>query len=132
MSNIFVADDTKWKLKPLFFFLPDQDGAEPCANSASALNLLRLADFLDKDEWRDYAVKLLMVFGDRLSKIPIALPEMMCGLMYLQAKSKQVGVCAVNLIKEINDIFVLSFGYDVILGGIIWLPQYQWSNTEGY
>ncbi|XP_077980427.1 spermatogenesis-associated protein 20-like [Glandiceps talaboti] len=68
----------------------DQDGAEPSGNSVSAMNLLRLSNYLDNKDLYDKAVALLTVFGDRLRKIPMALPEMVCASMYQQSSPKQI------------------------------------------
>lgn len=61
----------------------DQDGAEPAANSVSALNLIRLSSFLDRSDSREKAEKIFTAFGTTLSKFPLALPEMTTGLMLL-------------------------------------------------
>lgn len=68
----------------------DQDGAEPSANSMAVLNLLRLADFLDKSQYKDKAKEIMTSFGDHLKKIPVALSKMICGYMYYQRASEQV------------------------------------------
>ena len=79
----------------------DQDGAEPSGNSVSAMNLLRLADYIDMPEWRDRATQLLIAFSKRLIKIPIALPEMLSALLYLHNTPKQVR----TLKHNINSLF---------------------------
>lgn len=60
----------------------DQDGAEPSGNSVSVLNLLRLSSFLDNPNYKEKAGKILGVFSPRLNKMPIVLPEMVCGLIF--------------------------------------------------
>ena len=59
----------------------DQDGAEPATNSVAAGNLLRLAALLDKPALRTTAEKIFGLFHERLTKIPLAMPEMARALM---------------------------------------------------
>lgn len=74
----------------VIFFSSDQDGAEPSANSVSALNLLRLSHLIGKQEWMQRSQQLLTAFSDRLLKVPIALPDMVRGLMAHHYTFKQV------------------------------------------
>uniref|UniRef100_K1PXL6 Spermatogenesis-associated protein 20 n=1 Tax=Magallana gigas TaxID=29159 RepID=K1PXL6_MAGGI len=68
----------------------DQDGAEPCPNSVSVSNLVRLGALLNNQDYTEKAVTILKVFYERLTKIPIAIPEMVCGLILLQDTPKQI------------------------------------------
>lgn len=77
-------------LKMLHLLFPDQDGAEPSANSVSALNLLRLSHLTGRQDWMERCQRLLAAFSDRLVRVPIALPEMVRGLMALHYSLKQV------------------------------------------
>jgi uncharacterized protein YyaL (SSP411 family) len=56
------------------------DGAEPSPNSTAAMNLLRLAQFTDRTEWRDKAQKTLSAFAARLQSTPDALPALVSAL----------------------------------------------------
>lgn len=60
--------------------LVDQDGAEPSGNSIAVGNLLRLAVAVDRNDYHDKAARTLRLFGERLSKIPLSLPEMVTAL----------------------------------------------------
>lgn len=71
-------------------FPPDQDGAEPSANSVSAFNLLRLSHYTGRQEWLQKSKRLLAAFTDRLTRVPIALPEMVRALMAQHYTLKQV------------------------------------------
>nr|XP_054762838.1 spermatogenesis-associated protein 20-like isoform X1 [Lytechinus pictus] len=71
----------------------DQDGAEPSANSVACLNLLRLSNYLNRPDYQDKAAKLFSVFGERLKKIPIALPEMASALLSQGTTAKQIIIC---------------------------------------
>jgi uncharacterized protein YyaL (SSP411 family) len=70
--------------------LPDQDGAEPCGNSVSVQNLIRLAAYLDRPDLRAKAGRTLTVFADRLKSIPVALPEMTSALLFYHHSPTQV------------------------------------------
>lgn len=76
----------------VFFFLPDQDGAEPSGNSVTAHNLVRLAGVLDRHDLREKAGTLLSAFTTRLTRIPIALPEMISAVMMYHESPVQVSV----------------------------------------
>lgn len=71
-------------------FHADQDGAEPSANSVSVFNLLRLSEYTGKQEWLQKSERLLAAFTDRLTKVPIALPEMVRALMAQHYTLKKV------------------------------------------
>ena len=58
----------------------DYDGAEPTGNSVAALNLFRLAQMTDNNDWRTMAEKTITVFGERLKQLPEGLPQMMVAL----------------------------------------------------
>ncbi|XP_076054255.1 spermatogenesis-associated protein 20 [Oratosquilla oratoria] len=68
----------------------DQDGAEPSANSVSAGNLVHLASLLDSSDYRTKAEFIFKLFSDRLTKIPIALPEMVRALLLHKTPAKQI------------------------------------------
>ncbi|XP_030840425.1 spermatogenesis-associated protein 20-like [Strongylocentrotus purpuratus] len=71
----------------------DQDGAEPSANSVACMNLLRLSHYLNRPDYQEKASKLFSVFGERLQKIPIALPEMASALLFQESTAKQIIIC---------------------------------------
>lgn len=68
----------------------DQDGAEPNPNSVAVTNLLRLSSFLDDGRLRDKATKILALYSQRLMKLPLALPEMMNGLVLYATPVTQI------------------------------------------
>lgn len=67
----------------------DYDGAEPSGNSVAALNLLRLAALTDRKEFREAAEKTLLLFAERLQKLPQAVPNMLLALDYLVEEPKR-------------------------------------------
>ena len=68
----------------------DYDGAEPSGNSMAALLLLRLAQFTDRNSYRDAAEKTLQLFNAHLRKVPSTVPQMLCVLDSYLGRSKQV------------------------------------------
>ncbi|XP_015920696.1 spermatogenesis-associated protein 20 isoform X2 [Parasteatoda tepidariorum] len=68
----------------------DQDGAEPNPNSVAATNLLRLSNIFVDLSLQDKAVKILSLFSHRMTMLPMALPEMLCALMFYNSKLKQI------------------------------------------
>lgn len=61
----------------------DYDGAEPSANSMSALNLVRLAQLTGEEKYRTQAETLLNAFKTQLSQSPIMMPLMCAAIDYL-------------------------------------------------
>lgn len=67
-----------------------QDGAEPSANSSSVGNLIRLSSYTDQKEYFTRAEEIIKASVTLLSKLPLALPELVSNyIMYLHPK-KQV------------------------------------------
>src|SRR5216683_1059324 len=66
------------------------DGAEPSPNSTAAMNLLRLAQFTDRADWRDKAQKTLSAFAARLQSDPEAMRALASALDFRLAQKKQV------------------------------------------
>src|SRR5260370_30306690 len=65
------------------------DGAEPSPNSTAAMNLLRLAQFTDRADWRDRAHKTLSAFTARLQSAPEAVPALASAFDFRLAQTKQ-------------------------------------------
>jgi len=66
------------------------DGAEPSANSIAALNLLRLSQMTDRQEWRSKAETIFRVFARRLEASPEAVPQLAVALDFGLSKPKQI------------------------------------------
>ncbi|XP_064179303.1 spermatogenesis-associated protein 20 isoform X1 [Anguilla rostrata] len=110
-SGYFITDPSDPTV--LLALKEDQDGAEPSANSVSALNLLRLSQYTGRQEWAQRSQRLLAAFSDRLIKVPIALPDMVRGLMALHFTLKQIVICGqpdaedtARLIACVNSAFL--------------------------
>ena len=67
----------------------DYDGAEPSANSVSALNLLRLGWMFHDDARIERARKVVSSLGGILSAMPSAVPKMLCALDMLLTPLRQ-------------------------------------------
>jgi len=68
----------------------DHDGAEPSPNSIAALNLLRLAQMTDREDFRTSAEKTLLYFSQLIEKAPSYLPQMLVALSFYLQKPKQI------------------------------------------
>lgn len=77
----------------------DYDGAEPSANSIAALNLLRLAQMLGEEKYRDSAIRTVNAFGEQLQRGPTAMPQMLVALELALAKPRQIIIAAPDIQK---------------------------------
>ena len=107
----------------------DYDGAEPSPNSVAALNLLRLAQIANRDDFRARALKTLAAFADQLTKTPTALPQMLVALDASLAKPRQVVIAGPReaastraLLREIHAHFIPNKVVLLADGG----PGQQW------
>ncbi len=89
------------------------DGAEPSPNSTAAMNLLRLAQFTDRAEWRDKAQKTFSVFAARLQSDPGAVPALASALDFRLAQTKQILIAGDptsqdtrELLRQVNTRFL--------------------------
>ena len=68
----------------------DNDGAEPSSNSIAALNLLRLAQLREGEEYRERGEKTIKAFAGILGHAPTAVPQMLVALDYSLGKPRQI------------------------------------------
>ena len=68
----------------------DYDGAEPSGNSVALMNLLRLAQLTNRDDFRQSAARTLAAFEQRLSLAPSALPQMLAACEFLLSHPRQI------------------------------------------
>jgi uncharacterized protein YyaL (SSP411 family) len=68
----------------------DYDGAEPSGNSVSLNNLLRLAQFTGRTDFRESAERLLAAFAPRLSAGGATLPQMLAGAEFYLSEPRQI------------------------------------------
>lgn len=68
----------------------DQDNVEPSASSVAAMNLLRLSQIFDREDYRAKAQKTLQAFGSTLQQTPTAMPFMLATLQYDLTDPQQI------------------------------------------
>jgi uncharacterized protein YyaL (SSP411 family) len=68
----------------------DYDSAEPTGNSIAILNLLRLSQFTDNEEYHIKAQSSLEYFSPKMSEQPYSMPQIICTLDYYLNKPKQI------------------------------------------
>ena len=68
----------------------DYDGAEPSGNSIAVMNLLRLAQLVNRLEYRELAERTVTAFEPRLSVASAALPQMLAACEYLSSDPQQI------------------------------------------
>jgi len=68
----------------------DYDGAEPSANSAMALLLLRLARMTGREDFRVAAGHTLQAFTSRMEEGGTGLPQMLVALMFAFARPREI------------------------------------------
>jgi len=66
------------------------DGATPSSNSVAAMNLLRLAAFTGKEEYRERADRVFSIFSTYLERAGTALPRMLCALDFRSSDVPEV------------------------------------------
>jgi len=71
-------------------FKDDYDGAEPSANSVSAMNLLRLWQVTDRKEWRAKADALFRAFAPQLARAGSSVPHLASAFDFSLSKPKQI------------------------------------------
>ena len=68
----------------------DYDGAEPSGNSVAVMNLLRLAQITDRDEFRESAERTLAAFAPRFGCAPVAIPQMLAACEFLLGEPREI------------------------------------------
>jgi uncharacterized protein YyaL (SSP411 family) len=67
----------------------DYDGAEPSANSVSALNLLRLSRMLHQEHYANRAKEIFSTFSAASQNAPATAPQMLAALQFSRSKARQ-------------------------------------------
>jgi len=68
----------------------DTDNVEPSAASVAALNLLRLAQFTGRKDFRDAAQALLERAGEQMRRLPRSLPQMLVAADFALSRPRQI------------------------------------------
>ncbi len=91
----------------------DYDSAEPTGNSIAILNLLRLSYITENTAWYDKANISLLLFAEKIIKMPYGMPQMLVALNLLLNKPKQIVISgkkddetAMQMIKEVYKRFI--------------------------
>jgi hypothetical protein len=89
------------------------DGAEPSGNSIAILNLLRLAQMTDNQQYARIAEKSLQYFGERMLAIPAGTAQFLVALDFSLVKPKQIIIAGPagttdtkNLLREIHSHYL--------------------------
>jgi hypothetical protein len=70
----------------------EYDGAEPSANSVSAMNLLRLWQLTGRRQWRDHADATFRALSPRIARSGSALPQLLAALEFAGSHPTQIVV----------------------------------------
>jgi uncharacterized protein len=68
----------------------DYDGAEPSGSSIAVLNLLRLAQITNRQDFRTLAERALAAFGSRMVAAPVGVPQMLVAYEFAISKPRQI------------------------------------------
>ena len=102
----------------------DYDGAEPAANSVSAMNLLRLWQFMEKDVWRTRADGTFRALSGRVARSGAAVPQLMAALDFRRSTPKQIVIAGDPaasdtraLVRLVHDRFIPNKVLTLVDGG---------------
>jgi uncharacterized protein len=86
----------------------DYDGAEPSGNAVALLDLLKLAHFTDREEFRESAERTLRALGSKVAQQAVAVPQMLVGLDYYLAARREVVLAgeASELLRHLRSRFL--------------------------
>ncbi|MGH2567263.1 MAG: thioredoxin domain-containing protein, partial [Bacteroidota bacterium] len=89
------------------------DGAEPTGNSIAILNLLRLSQMTDNEQYSKMAEKSLQYFGERMLTTPQALAQFLVALDFSLSKPKQIIIAGTSndantraILEEVHSRFI--------------------------
>ncbi len=89
------------------------DGAEPTGNSIATMNLLRLAQITNNDDWRKKAEQTLSAFGEVLQRAPFTMPQMVAAYDLSMQKVKQIVIAGrrndemtKQMVREVHSRFL--------------------------
>ncbi len=97
-STAFDDDTVPVRLKE------EYDGAEPSANSVTALNLLRVAEMTGKEEFSIYAEKVFSSCSTMLAQNSHALPQLLVALNFARKKKQKITLAGELFSPEMNEL----------------------------
>jgi len=68
----------------------DYDGAEPSGNAFALVDLLKLAHFTDRAEYRKSAERTLRALGSKITQQSVAVPQILVGLDYYLGARREI------------------------------------------
>ncbi|MGA2882184.1 MAG: thioredoxin domain-containing protein [Bryobacteraceae bacterium] len=68
----------------------DYDGAEPSGNAFALVDLLKLAHFTDRAEYRESAERTLVALGSKIAQQSVAVPQILVGLDYYLGARREI------------------------------------------
>lgn len=92
-----------------------REGSEPSGNSIAAGNLLRLAAYLDRDEFKDRATKLFSAFREQLMESPATLPQLVSALVLYHDGMTQIYITGQRDAKDTAEL--LSIVHSRLISG---------------
>jgi hypothetical protein len=89
----------------------EYDGAEPAGNSIAAMNLLRLAVLLDRQEFRLLAEQSIAAFSGTLTQHPTAMIRMLAAVDQLHRKPRQVVIAGRRGDAKTEEMLRTAYGF---------------------
>ncbi len=91
----------------------DYDSAEPTGNSIAIMNLLRLAQLTENEDYQTKAIESLELFSGKMNEQPYGMPQMLCALDFSLTKPKQIIIAgrrndklAYEMIREVQNHYI--------------------------
>ena len=86
----------------------DYDGAEPSGNAVALLDLLRLAHFTDRADYREAAGRTLQALGPKITQQAVAVPQMLVALDYALGPRREVVIAghAKEFLRHVRERFL--------------------------
>jgi uncharacterized protein len=94
----------------------DYDGAEPAGNSVALMNLLRLGQMTDRQDFRDSAERLLGAFAPYLAQVAVALPYMLAACEFRLAGPRQIILAGDDVAPLVRALYRRFVPAKIVLG----------------
>lgn len=106
--------DTSDKDKSILFRTKgDYDSAEPTGNSIAIMDLLRLSQLTENEDYNNKAIESLSLFSGKMTEQPYGTPQMLCALDFSLNKPKQIIIAgnknnklAKEMIREFHNHYI--------------------------
>ena len=82
----------------------DMDNVEPAASSVAALNLLRLAQHTERNDFQEIAGKTLSAFGANMKEAPRSLPQMLVALDFALTEPRQIVIAGAPEARDTQEM----------------------------